>query len=155
MGGLHPPEGPRVVLRSGREPLYLFEKCNKKSCKNGIFTVSSNVALYKTTHVTVGSLRSHRDAQSADGRRLPVPRVLRVPKKLGCASRVEAEQRRDLRQPPAVSACPPLQLPAWERRASASGIEICHLNPGTPQKPSCASTRGPMKSQRGGRCKAL
>ena len=29
----------RVVLRSGAEPLYLFEKC----LKNGIFTVSSNV----------------------------------------------------------------------------------------------------------------
>ena len=28
-----------MVLRSGREPLYLFEKCKKK----GIFTVSSNV----------------------------------------------------------------------------------------------------------------
>ena len=45
--------------------------------------------------MTVGSLRTHTAAQSVDGRRLPVPRVLRVPKKCAHASRVRKRHGRD------------------------------------------------------------
>ena len=74
--------------------------------------------------MTVGSPRTHRAAHIEDRRRLPSPRVLGKPKKRGHASRFEPGTRQSLRRPSAASACPPLKLPAWERRAPATAIDI-------------------------------
>ena len=128
--------------RIGRYLHRIFER----TCRND---------LIQTTHMTVGSPRTHRAAHIEDRRRLPSPRVLGKPKKRGHASRFEPGTRQSLRRPSAASACPPLKLPAWERRAPATAIDICHLTPGTPQITPCASMGGAMKSQHGGRCKAV
>ena len=105
--------------------------------------------------MTVGSLRTHRDAQSEDRRRLPFPRVLGKPKKRGHASRLSQHHGKDLRRPPAASACVHRQLLGQERRAPETSNDKVTLTPGTPQITPCASMWGAMKSQHGGRCKAV
>jgi len=104
---------------------------------------------------TVGSLGTYTAAQIADGSRHPFPRVLGVPKKRGHASRSAPERRRDLRRLPAGSASVPRQQVGRERREAATSIDIVSLTPGTPQITPCASMWGAMKSQHGGRCKAV
>ena len=105
--------------------------------------------------MTVGSLASHMSAQIADARRHPFPRVHRVPKKPGLASRLALEHGRGLRRPPAANASVPWQLAAWERRAPPTSIGRGGWSPGTPRKTPWASTKGARKSEHDGGCKVL
>ena len=105
--------------------------------------------------MTVGSLATHTTAQSAERSSLPFQEVLGPPS-MHCYPSILAPQHgKDLRRLPAASACVRRQLRAGERRAPATAIERCHLTPGTPQITPCASMWGAMKSQHGGRCKAV
>ena len=59
-----------VVLGSGREPLYLFEKCKKKRYLHRIFECTCRIIWGPGT---VGSLGTYTAAQIEVRRRFPLP----------------------------------------------------------------------------------
>ena len=104
-----------------------------------IFECTCRIRFIQTTQMTVGSLTTYTAAPERGSTSAPLPKGAGGAKDARICRPVRTGTRQEPAVTPGASACNPVHLPAWERRALATSIGRGILNPGTPPTSSCSS----------------